>query len=176
MEDSSATHAALDRLIPLVERGSAVVLVDLDARIDPARVYVPGAAGARVLAARGGRLLPTFTESPNAPVMTSAAFRWDEPMLRVMGGAAGFLPAYDFKRFRYAIVHTALEGNAAVAVEAMKRDAKVLGAAGEFVLLESKLDVAPVLSPDAPLPNPHPPTLLQKMTAVAAKWRQQQAE
>ena len=169
LQDSSATHRALDRLFPLVARGSAVVLVDLDP-IDPARVYWPSSASARVLAERGGRLTPSFAESPSAPVITSPAFRWDEASLRLPQNAAGFYPEHDFRRFRNAIVHTKYDGHAAIAVMVLAPEARLRASAGEFLLFESKLDVAPVLSPDVPMEEPPPQSMSDRMNIVAAQW------
>jgi hypothetical protein len=172
IEDSSAVRAQADALIPQVAPGSAVTLIILDPP-EWDRPYTVYNAALRVFAERGGRFLPAFTESPNSPVVTNPALRWDEESLRLL--RQGFAPAHDFHRFRYAIVHTRYDGNAAVAVEAMKPEGRFLGQSGEFLLFESTLDVVPVASPDVPLEDPPPASLLDRMGAVARKWRARMA-
>jgi len=167
-QDSSATARALDRIFSHVREGSAVALVELDP-VDPARVYLPSGASSRVLAVRGGRALPSFTESPNAAVMTNRAVRWDETMLRL--SKHRFIPSHDLKEFRYVIVHTAFDGTAVLAKLALAHRAKLRAVSGEWLLFESTAEVAPVVSPEAPLENPQAPTLLERIAEVYAAWK-----
>jgi hypothetical protein len=169
LQDASDVRGELDGLFPRVQLGSSVALVDMDP-IDASRVYGPWGASARVLAVRGGRVMPSFAESPNAPVMIDPAVRWEEPSVRLTLGSRGFVPAHDLRRFRYALLHTKYDGTAALAAAALAPEGKLLATSGEWMLFESTLEVAPVVSPDVPMETPTPSTLDQRMRTIAAKW------
>ncbi len=165
--DAARSFESLDRLVAQVAPASAVAQLDLTPR-PPSRVApIAGAAG-RVLAERGGRLLFSFTSVPASIVVTTPQTQWNEPMLRMVSDPMAFCPAHDFGRFRYALVRLAASdprAGAAVVI-AMEPEGKLVDAAGEWLLFESTLPVAPPASPDVPLPVPAPASLRDRLSGT----------
>jgi hypothetical protein len=154
----------LDPILARVAPCSAVAQLDLTPRAPGPIAPVPG-AGARVLAARGGRLLFSFTDAPTSPVTMLPAHQWNEPVLRMVRDPTQFRPAHDFRRFRYALVRLAPEYVALtpVVVAVMAPEGKLVAESGEWLLFESMLPVDPIDSPDVPLPLPAQESLRERL-------------
>ncbi len=159
--DSDRAFKELDVLLPLIAEGSAVAHVELGSNDD--RVYSAAGGGARALATRGGRLLFSFSDSPISPVQIAEQYQWNDSLERVAFDGYAFRPAFDFDRYKYMLAHYPGGTLVLVAERAMLPDAKLIGRSGEWLLFESTHDVIPLLSPDAPLPQPHPATLRKRM-------------
>jgi len=157
----------LDAVLPHIAPCSAVAQLDLTPRAPGPIAPVPGAA-ARVLAARGGRLLFSFTDAPTSPVVVRRDRQWNEPVMRLVRDPTEFRPAHDFRRFRYALVRLAPEYVALSPVVAavMAPEGKLVAESGEWLLFESMLPVDPIDSPDAPLPSPAPESLRERLAAL----------
>jgi hypothetical protein len=171
--DSDRTFKELDALLPLIAEGSAVAHAELGS--DDDRVYSAGGGGARALATRGGRLLFSFNDSPISPVQMTERYQWNESLTRVAFDAFAFRPAFDFDRYKYMLAHNPGGSLVLVVERAMLPDAKLIGRSGEWMLFESTHQVMPLLSPDAPLPQPHPATLRKRM-AIAYRQLVQEAD
>jgi hypothetical protein len=162
--EAARAFEALDRLIARIAPASAVAQLDLTPR-PPSRVApIPGAAG-RVLAERGGRLLFSFASVPASIVVGTPQTQWNEPMLRMVSDPTAFCPAHDFRRFRYALVRLATTDPrlGAAVVLAMEPEGQLVDTAGEWLLFESSLPVAPPSSPDMALPVPAPASLRDRL-------------
>jgi hypothetical protein len=145
--DSGREYKALDELVSRIEMGSAVAHVDLGP-VDPTRTYSLSAASGRILATRGGRLAFAFTYSSISPVVIPERYQWTDSTIRMGVDSSAFSPAYDFRRFRYLLVHPRRTGIAWVAMHALRPEAEYVGAAGEWMLFKSKLPIVPLLSTD----------------------------
>ena len=164
--DAARGTGALDRLIAQVARASAVAQLDLTPRAPSAVAPVPGAA-ARVLAERGGRLLFSFASAPASVVVFRPGEAWDEARQRMVVDPLAFAPAYDFERFRYALVRVATPSPRWIdaIVHAMAPEGRLVDAAGEWLLFASALPVVSPEAPDAPLPSPAPASLADRIAA-----------
>jgi hypothetical protein len=160
--DSDRAYKELDALLPLITEGSAVAHMELGSNA-PERVYSVAGGGARALAVRGGRLLFSFADSPISPVQMTPEYQWNESLRRVAFDAYAFRPAFDCDRYKFIIAHNPGGSIPRIMERAMLPDARVIGRSGEWLLLESTHVVLPLLSPDAPLPEPHPATLRKRM-------------
>ena len=148
--DSDRQHRALAQVIEQIEPASAVATVDLGPA-DPTRRYSLGAAGGRILATRGGRLAAGLADSTIAPVVIPARYQWREPSVRMLFDPWSFLPAADFRRFRYLLVHASDADLAWVAVASLDPEARYTATSGEWMLFESRLPVVPLVSEDVPV-------------------------
>jgi hypothetical protein len=158
----------LDPILARVAPCSAVAQLDLTPRAPGPVAPVPGAA-ARVLAARGGRLLFSFTDAPTSSVTILPSHQWNEPVLRMVRDPTEFRPAHDFRRFRYALVRLAPDYAALAPLIAavMAPEGKLVAESGEWLLFESELPVDPIESPDAPLLVPAPESLRARIAALS---------
>lgn len=113
-------------------------------------------------------MLFSFTSVPASVVVGTPQTQWNEPMLRMVNDPMAFRPAHDFGRFRYALVRLAASDPRAGAaiVLAMEPEGKLVDAAGEWLLFESSLPVAPLASPDVPLPAPPPASLRERLSGA----------
>ncbi|MBV9945484.1 MAG: hypothetical protein JOZ69_01395, partial [Myxococcales bacterium] len=98
--DAGREHARLERILPLIEPGSAVAAIQLGSG-DPTRTFSLGSAGGRVLATRGGRLSYAFTDSPISPVVIARRYQWNESLVRLGFRPWDLRPAHDLKLFQY---------------------------------------------------------------------------
>jgi hypothetical protein len=154
----------LDDVLPWVAEDSAVAAIDLTPRPPSEVAPIPGAAG-RVLAARGGRLLFSFTDAPTSPVLLAPALQWNEPVLRMMRDPTAFVPGHDFRRFRYALVRLETRAHelGPLLAAAMAPEGRLVRCSGEWWLFESTVPRVPLESPDSPLPDPRPSTLRERI-------------
>ncbi len=158
--DASAQHRALATLYPRIQPGSAAVLMHLGAR-DREQMFDPASPAHRVLAERGGRLVRSFTEFPSSPVIVAADKRWDESAVRLQVAGA-FQPSHDMQRMRYALVHLWDARLAGVVTAAFAPEGRVIGSAGEWLLLESTVPTMPPTAPESS-PSPSAQTLQQRV-------------
>ena len=165
--DADRRFRELDRVLPLIEKDSAVAQLDLTPQSVGAVAPIPG-AGARALAERGGRLLFSFTDAPTSPVVMAANRQWNEPVLRLVLDPLAFSPPYDLRRFRYVLVRLAPEWRrlAPIVISIMAPEARLAGDSGEWLLFESTLDVVPLTAPDQPLAAPPTTTLRTRLDAL----------
>jgi hypothetical protein len=166
--DVSNTAGNLDVLMAEMQQDAAVAVVGLGPRSRELRNSAIASMGARVLTKRGGRLLFAFMVSPIAPVIYDPKYDWDEPVHRTLLDHYAFRPAHDFKRFRYALVHSTSAALTLGVVLALRPDARFVDTAGDWTLFESRLPLEPILSPDVPLPTPPPPTLRTLLKRLAS--------
>jgi hypothetical protein len=162
LAEAQSQNAAIDALLPRVEMGSAVHVMHLGPFREHAAFDV-ASAGNRVLAERGGRLLFSFAEYPIAPAQVTPRYRWDATLGRVYWDARTFVPEWDFQRLRYLLLHVPDPDLAALVVGAMAPDARLAGAEGEWLLFESRHPVVPLATADAPLPQPSPERLDERV-------------
>ncbi len=139
----------MDKLLPQIEMGSAVAQLETGPRA-PERPDAVASVSARVLTTRGGRMLFSFVESPIFPVMFAPEHEWDEPIKRMLFDHFKFCPSQDLTRFRYVLVHAQTAGMALATALAMRPEARLVDAAGEWTLFESKLPQRSLMSPDVP--------------------------
>ena len=159
--ESHEAYKDLDQILAQMDKGAAVAVVDLAS--SETRSFSLGPAPARYLAVGGGRLHYAFTDSPIAPAMLRPEYQWNEPLVRISKSGWAFRPNHDFKHFRYVIVRSVDPQLLVLAAYAMKPEARVISNAGEWLLLESNLEVVSLLSQDDPLPQPKAPSLRQRM-------------
>jgi hypothetical protein len=162
--DASQSCSELDKLIAQIKPGNAVAQVYLGGA-RPDRVFSTATVATRVVAVRGGRALFSFSFSTVAPVMLRPEYEWIESQNRVQKDALNFRPAYDFKHYRYVILHCneiALATNSALA---MAPEGKLVDASGDWMLFESTLPVVALDTPgDLSVPdNPRPESLLKRI-------------
>ncbi len=168
--DSSQEYAALAELFPRIAPGSAVAEIELGPD-DPSRSFKLGTASGRALATRGGRIVYSFTDSPIFPVVIPKSHQWNEPAVRIAFDCWRFQPSHDLRRFRYLLVHSGDPALLLLASFALQPEAEPIAESGEWVLYESRLPVASVLSPDMPLDDPPAASFRDRMKAVVASLR-----
>ena len=167
--DASRAYGELDPLIAQIEMGSSVVQL----RVGPGteRVFSMATAGARAVAARGGRGVPSYAYVDYSPVLVRRECWWLDPERRVEDDGLAFEPARDLTRFRYVLLHAASPPDGALAAMALGADARVVDSSGEWLLLESTHPQLPLTAPDErPLAlGEHVDTLRDRMTDVARR-------
>jgi hypothetical protein len=156
--DADQMYSDLDVLLPKIEPGSAVIALSVGPDTG-VRLWNPMVAEGHVVAVKGGRSLIDYTDSPNSPVSQRPTKIWAEPLRRMEGRPFRFRPAWDFTRYRYLLLTTPKPSRAAGLTLAMRNEATLIGAQGDWYLFESKLPLVPIDADDAPLPTPRPPTL-----------------
>ena len=166
MADVSTSAGDLDKLMAKMGANNAVACLDLGPNPNQVRNATVGSMGARVLTARGGRLLLSFAVSPISPVIFSPQYDWDEPHKRMMFDHFALRPAHDFTRFRYLLIHTASARLALGVAMALAPQATLVESAGDWSLFESKLQTVPLKSVDVPLPVPAPESLGHLLRAM----------
>jgi hypothetical protein len=126
-----------------------------------------------VMAERGGRLVYAFTDSPVSPVMIRPEVAWNESLWRVGYNTWKFRPAHDFKLYRYVLVRTQEARLAWEATVVTSPEADFVAAAGEWVLLRSKLSVVRPVSPEPPMETPVPEAMDDRVLALRRALRDQ---
>jgi hypothetical protein len=163
--EQDRTYRQLDALLASMADGSAVAQLDLTPRGPSAVAPVVGAA-ARALAVHGGRLLFSFTDAPQSPVLVKKSAEWNEPILRLVNAPYAFMPAHDLERFRYALVRLDERRLEPAVVAAFAPEAHLVTKEGPWLLFESNLGLVPLTAGDAALPSPPPETLGERVTRV----------
>jgi len=165
--DAHKAYGELDELIPRIEKGTAVLLLEADmGQHARTRIFSMAPAGGRIVAERGGRVSHNFARSPIAPAVFNPEYRWDESDIR-MNADTTRLTASDLNRYRYVILHARDPLVHRLAELALTGDAHPIALVGEWSLFESDhLRVAP-LSPDGPPPSPNELTFRQRLVNAA---------
>ena len=159
--DSDHIYSELDVLLPRMKPGSAVMALNLDQPSN--RLWGPMVMMGHVVAVLGGRSLFDYTQSPVSPVSQYPNKEWVEPITRMETHPYEMRPAWDFTRFRYLLLSTPKQTIGAALTLALRNDAVLIGVEGDLYLFESRLPLVPIDADDAPLPTPHPSTLLRKL-------------
>jgi hypothetical protein len=164
--DADRRFRELDAVLPLIDHDSAVAQIDLTPSRNGLVAPIPGAP-ARALAERGGRLLFSFTDAPTSPVVMTAEHQWNEPVLRLVQDPYAFSPPHDLGRFRYVVVRVAPAWHALspLVARVMAPEATLVKDAGEWLLFESQLPVAPLTAPDETLATAPEDTLRSRLAA-----------
>jgi hypothetical protein len=162
--ESDRRYRDYDALLELVEPGSAVLNVDV-VLLGTELVRNVGPQG-HAVAVRGGRSAFDYTHSPIAPAMVTRAAAWSDTTGRLLG-FGGFRPAWDLRRFRYVFVYAEAPEWRVIALRAMAPDARLVADRGDWMLFESTLPRTSLVAPDAPLPDPPPPSFLERAAIEA---------
>jgi hypothetical protein len=168
--DASRSAKDLDTIAARIVPGSSIAQLDFPDVRHPASTsdaFIIASLASSVLAHRGGRLLFSFMESPIAPVMFDPRYEWDEPIKRMLPDHFALRPAHDFTRFRYLVMYTKSAGQALATTFALIPEARFVDSVGDWLLFESTLDVAPLMSHDTPLPVPHPNSLRARLRKLS---------
>jgi hypothetical protein len=163
--EQDRNYRDLDVVLEKIENKSAVAQLDLDPRPPSVVAPVVGAA-ARALAVHGGRLLFSFSDAPQAPIQIQKGVAWNEPVLRLANAPYAFMPDHDLRRFRYVLVWLEDRRLEPALTSAFAPEADLVVHKGMWLLFESRLPLAPLTSPDEPLPSPAPETLRERMDRV----------
>ena len=159
--DSDRSYRKLDRVLALMEPGSAVATLELSKERRDSDLSA-ASASTRTLAVKGGRVLYSFTDSPIAACVMEPEYQWLEVATRTSSDSLAFRPAEDLTRFRYVLFRSNEPWVIDDILEAFEPYARFLGPrtdAGardrdcEWVLLESRSPTIPLLSPDTILPT-----------------------
>jgi hypothetical protein len=162
---ADTTYRDLDAVLAPMADDAAVAQLDLTPRNPSVVAPVVGAA-ARALAVHGGRLLFSFTDAPTYPLTMRRELRWDEPVMRLEQTPFAFAPAHDLTRFRYVLAWAPMKKLHRVFVQAFAPEAHLVVAQGSWMLFESNLNVASIVSPDAPPPEATAETLAARVRAL----------
>lgn len=149
--DASRAYKELEPILGQIAMGSSVAHIQVGDGGN--RNFSVTTGGARMVAARGGRGLFTYAYVDYSPVIVRRACWWREATGRVGLEALAFEPDRDLRRFRYLLIHSVSATDASVAAVAMRREAHVVDASGEWLLLESNLPQLPLTAPEEP-PGP----------------------
>jgi hypothetical protein len=143
---TGALYGDLAPLLPRVALGSAIAPIDAVGGSLRGLVFSVAGATAWVASERGGRVAVSFTQSSQIPpVIVAPGERWEGALERMSKSGLAFAPAFDFRRFRYALAWT-LAGQDAPLIEALAPEARLVARSGGWLLFESTLPVAPVTS------------------------------
>jgi hypothetical protein len=143
----------LDAIIDFIPKGGAATFCSLDRSSNSMRVYSVAVGGARTPARRGGRGGFTLFVSPISPVQVKPELRWDEFEERMYSAKTLSLrPKHDLRLFPYVVGQARDLVMRAAMVEAMKPEATLLAARGEWLIFRSNLETIPVTSPEPPVP------------------------
>jgi hypothetical protein len=165
--DAGREYRTLDRVLPLIESGSAVAVLELGPA-DPSRTYALAPSGGRVLAARGGRVAFDFSNSSIAPAVVASEYQWQGPLVRIGFDSWSFRPEHDLKLFRYVLARTADADMARIVMYALLEDARLVGADGDWLLFESRKPVVPLLSPSMKMEHPAPEQLRERVAKLVS--------
>lgn len=158
--DSNRVYSDLRVLLPQIDPGSAVLVLEYGERL-PARLWNPFVAGGAVVAERGGRTMTDYTQSPISVVSQYPNKEWAEVRTRLKRRVFELRPAWDFTRFRYFLFECRDSGLATAVTAALTGYARLVAVQGDFLLFESTLPLVPIDADDAPLPTPAPASLAQ---------------
>ena len=149
-----------------------VAVAQLDLSPQPPSVVgpIPGAAS-RALTLHGGRMLFALTDMPPNPIYIPKDWQWNEPILRLGHNPYAFIPAHDARRFGYLLARSTRPRLRALAAQALLPEVELVASQGEWDLFRSTLPVAPLDSPDQPLPSPLPETLAERVNRLSADER-----
>lgn len=163
--DADRQYRLQERLLPQIEPGSAVAVLELGPG-DPTRTYSLGPAGGRVIATRGGRLSYDFCNSSIAPAVIAQDHRWQGPLVRLGFDSWSFRPDHDLKSFRYVLARTQDPGMAQIVTYVLAGDARLVDTSGEWLLFESKKVSTPILGQPPKMDRPPPEQLRERVAKL----------
>jgi hypothetical protein len=164
--DANRMYSDLDTLMPLIEKDSTVMSLDLGPQ-PPVRLWGPMVAMGHVVALKGGRALYDYTQSPLSPVAQRPKKQWSESITRLESHAFDLTTSWDMLRYRYLLISTPSPLRAVATTLAVRNDATLIGQAGDWYLYESRILRVPINARDAWPPTPHPPTLQVQFAVVS---------
>jgi hypothetical protein len=148
MAATGAVYSDLDAILGRIAPGSAIAPLDVAGGPRRWLVFTVAGAGARAASERGGRMAASFTEgSPIPPVIIAPDHRWEDSLARMATDSLSFEPAFDLRRFRYALAWTVPDQEEDV-VHALLPEARLLARSGGWLLFESTFAVESVLAPE----------------------------
>jgi hypothetical protein len=164
--DSHHIYTDLDRVMTHMARGSSVACVDLGP--DPAyRLWSPVVAMGYVVAEHGGRAMFDYSQSPISVVSQRPEKQWGDIVERATGRTWLIRPGWDLIRFRYLLVLTPRRSLGVAASMALRDDATLIAASGDWYLFESTHPLVPIDADDARMSAPYPPTFYQRLKLVS---------
>jgi hypothetical protein len=166
--ESDRAYRDLDAIIDRMEGNTTSVVLELGPTNDN-WLSTPVTGSGHIVARLGGRSLFDYTDSPEAPVHIRTDRFWNHLFERIDNQAYRFMPPFDLRRFRYAILHTTDASIAELVTLAMQPEARFVTRIGEWTLMESTLPLVPIDAPDALVPLPHPLTLRKRVLALTEK-------
>ena len=150
--ESQRLYSQLDTLIPQIEIGQSVYLLETASR--GSRLFPVSSAVGHVLALRGGRTVVDFTDLATIPLRRRPTCRWEGTAMRLQRTTVAldhFYADADFLRFRYLLVH-AYDPSVHRSLEVHLRGrAHLRGRTGEWQLFESDQPTLPLCAPDPPI-------------------------
>ena len=166
--EAGARVDSLDAIVPDIAIGSAVLELDLGAAPRSVQDVAQTVPVGRVLAARGGRMLDSFAESPISPARIDLAYDWPEPIERIKRPVP-LRPSAQSTRFRYVLLQTPDPAFARLFQVATSTECTLVSSAGEWFLFESTLPVVPLTSPDVPNPTRGASWLRARLSAASPR-------
>lgn len=157
----------LDAVIARVEPGSTLASLDL-AEV-PFTMHVFSGAGARIVGLRGGVTNSDFAYLPQYPARLAPDLVWSRTRMRLLQPER-FIPALDFRRFRYAVVRTTRRQDLGALVRAMAPEGRLVLHAGRWLLFESQLPRVPLAAREPPMEAPLPPDLAARIAAQGVRF------
>ena len=79
-------------------------------------------------------------------------------------------PDWDFRHFRYLLVTTRDPALGQALALGIEDEARLVATQGEWFLYESKLPIAPIDEPEAPLPRDAGPTVMEKLVELSKRF------
>ncbi len=163
--EADVRYRDLDALLAHLPDNTAVAQLDLTPQPPSVVGPIPGAAS-RALTLHGGRMLFALTDMPPNPIYIRKEAQWNEPILRLSHNPYAFVPSHDAKRFAYLLARGKNAKYRALAITALQPEEELIASQGEWDLFRSTLPVVPLDAPDAPLPEPLPETLGERVNRL----------
>jgi hypothetical protein len=111
----------------------------------------------------------SLVTSPIAPVRIRPEYRWDEFDVRNAGyDPANLFPASDLERFEWVVARSRDPVLRRAIVAALRPDARLVDARGEWLLLRSTHPPLPVTAPDSP-PSASRESLLERVNTLLGR-------
>jgi hypothetical protein len=164
--DADRMYSDLESLLPRIDKGSAVMALDVGPPIGT-RLWGPMAAMGHVIALKGGRSMYDYSQSPVSLLVQDPKKEWVESITRMETRPFDFTPSWDMLRYRYLLIATSQPSLGLAISLAIRDDAVLIGQAGDWYLYESRILQVPVTARDAWPPTPHPPTLHVQVTLAS---------
>lgn len=156
--DADRTFRDLDEVASALEEGQAVMCIELGPPT-PHRLFHPQTAAGHLVALKGGRSFFDYTLSHISPAYLKPRHHQRYTYARLVKAPYLFAPEYDFKRFRYVLIHTRDPARGAASAVALRPEGKLAARKGEWYLFEATSGVLPVDAPDEPLEDKRTLTL-----------------
>ena len=143
--EAQAQH--LEKLIPFIEPGSSIALLDADIA-EPNMMFTTLYGDSIVAARLGGRPLHSFAYTTISVVRFQRQALWQDSLKRMMiPKTFNFRPAIDFTAFRYVILKSQSVAKNQLFSRLLMPEGRFVASTGYWTLLESTLPVRPVTAP-----------------------------